>query len=291
MTKSKRKKKSGKQSSIISTITSGKLKIIIPVTAAVVILAVFAGLMLFTDIFSSRKDTGNAPNELPYTDQPPGEPQVDQGHNSEGGRFDIVGHTEIKFTPGVSGTWDIRTSENGDSDPLLILVDQYDEVMYYNDNGEADMHDHYIDDGGDLNAFITTYLEAGITYTVEVRVYTNDGSEGRCTLTISFVPEEVIELIPIGIGDTMVTQDSWFGFTPEQSGIYEFRTSEKDGSDPYLLILDDELNNVIYDDNSGGDYSAFASVHLEAGIEYTIEIVFYIHGGEGTTLTISQGLG
>ena len=287
----KRKKKSQKNKTLLSAIASGKLKIIIPVAAAVVVLAVFAGLMLFTDVFSSRENSGNTPNELPYTEPPTGEPQIDQGHNSEGGRFDIVGHTEILFTPGVSGEWDIRTSDNGDSDPFLLLIDQYGEVMFYNDNGDADRHDHYIDNGGDLNAFITTYLEAGITYTIEVRVYTNDESEGSCTLTISFVPEEEIELIPIGLGDTLVREDSWFGFTPEQSGIYEFRTSEKDDSDPYLLIMDDKLNNVIYDDNSGGGFSAFASVHLEAGVEYTVEIVFYIHGGQGTTLTISHKAG
>jgi len=286
----KSKKGSKKNKTILSAITSGRRKFIIPAAAAVAVLAVFAGLMLFTDVFTPRKDngTGNSTNDLPYTEEPTEAPPANAGHNSEGGRFDIVGHTEILFTPGESGTWDIRTSENGNSDPMILLIDQYDEIMYYNDNGEADRHDHYIDDGGDLNAFITTYLEAGITYTIEVRVYTDDGSEGSCTLTITFVPEEEIELIPIGLGATLVTEDSWFGFTPEQSGIYEFRTSEKDGSDPYLLILDGELNNVIYDDNSGGDFSAFASVHLEAGIEYTIEIVFYIHGGEGTTLTITQ---
>ena len=286
---SKRKKGSKKNKTILSRIASGDLKIIIPIAAAVVVLAVFAVLILFTNVFSSREDNGNATNELPFTEEPTEEPLIDPGHNSEGGRFAIFGHTEILFTPGVSGEWDIRTSENGDSDPLLLLIDQYGEVMYYNDNGEADRHDHYIDDGGDLNAFITTYLEAGITYTIEVRVYTDDGSEGSCTLTISFVPEEVLVLIPIGLGDTLVTEDSWFGFTPDESGIYEFLTSEKDGSDPYLLILDGDLNNVIYDDNSGGGFSAFASVHLEAGIEYTIEVVFYIHGGEGTTLTISRG--
>ena len=280
--------------------TSIKLKIIIPVAALVVIIAVFAILYFFTGVFQTRNNDGSgnpdntgAPGQViestPQSPTPPaGYTDSESSLPGAGGQIRITGHTEVKFTPGESGVWDIRTSDNGNSDPLILLIDQHGEIMYYNDNGEADMHDHYWDGDGDLNAQIVAYLDAGITYTIEVKVYTDDDSTGSCTLTVSFVPEEVIEYMPIGLGDTAVPVDSYFSFTPDSTGTYEFRTSETDGSDPYILILNEDLTNIIYDDNSGGGYSAYASVYLEAGVKYHIEVVFYIHGGEGSTLTISR---
>ena len=294
---------SGKWITKIRTAISGRLKIIIPIAAAVIVLAVFAGLMLFTDVFTPSEEnnpvdgnpadspvtTGEESPQITTPDPPAtGNQEPEPDIPGDGGQIRITGHTEIRFKPGESGVWDIRTADNGNSDPLILLLDQYDEVMYYNDNGEADMHDHYIDEEIDLNAIITTYLEAGITYTIEVRVYTDDDSIGSCTLIVSFIPEEVRVYTPIGLGSTAITEDSWFTFVPDISGVYEFRTSENDGSDPYMIIQNEDLSNIIYDDNSGGGFSAFASVELEAGKTYIIEIVFYIHGGEGSTLTITH---
>jgi len=281
--------------------TTLNLKIFIPIVALAVVLAVFLILFFFTDVFTAgTNDSSNDPgttgaqgqgSETTTQTSAPLTGSANPGPSlpGEGGQLRITGHTDVTFTPSESGVWDIRTSDNGDSDPLLLLADQHGEIMFYNDNGEADLHNHYWEGDGDLNAFIATYLNAGITYTIEVKIYTDDDSTGSCTLTVSLVPEEVIEHQQIGLGETAVTEDSRFWFTPDQSAIYEFRTSEKDGSDPYLLILDDKLENVIYDDNSGGGFSAFASVRLEAGVQYTIEVVFYFHGGQGSTLTISHG--
>jgi len=82
----------------------------------------------------------------------------------------VVGDTWFSFKPSKSGTWEFRTSDCGDSDPYIEIFNRFAEYVAYGDDHE-----------GDLNAFISVYLNQGETYTVGVQFYDN----GSCTLTVT----------------------------------------------------------------------------------------------------------
>ena len=277
-------------SSIKKKRTSRKLKIIIPVAAAAVILVVFTVLFFFTDVFSSKPDNalsnGNqtaAPgqggeNGLQATPTPPEvSTEPSSVFSGEGGEVRVYGNSMFEFTPGTSGYWIFRTSDNGDYDPDICLLDSNGDVIVYDDNS-----------GGNQNAFISYYLDEGLTYIIDTRVYALEGT-GSFTLIVELEPELVIDAPPIGEGSVSVTGESWFTFTPEQSGVWEFKTSQRGDSDPYLELLDDNENNVAYDDNSGDGLNALISVRLIGGTSYTIKVNFYTEDEQSCTLTISPG--
>jgi len=266
-------------------------KVIIPVAAAVVIIAVFTGLLLFTGIFHSRTNNGSGDleNTVPpgqvtedphqSTTPPTGSAEPGSGIPGEGGQLRITGNTEVEFTPGETGIWEFRTSDNGGSDPILFLMDAFGEVLLYDDNS-----------AGDLNAVIVAMLEAGTKYIIETRIYANAGDgSGSCTLTVSPEPLPVVDAPPISAGSVRVTGESWFTFTPDRSGVWEIKTSGAGDSDPYLELLDDNENNVAYDDNSGVGLNALISARLEAGAPYIIKVNFYSTGSQSCTLTVSPG--
>ena len=285
----------GRLKAIILTAVTGKHRIIIPIAAAIVVLAVFAGLMLFTDVFKPGEHNSSGDGSIVDSSGQPGEenpqatPAPPSGNDEpgsslsgEGGVVRVTGHMEFEFSPSISGGWEIWTSDNGDSDPLVFLSDSYGDVLLYDDNS-----------GEDLNAYIFVYLEEGETYLIEVRTYLDysDGELGSCTLHVAPETAPVVDAPPISAGSVRVTGESWFTFTPDQSGVWEFRTSERGDSDPYLEILDDNENNVAYDDNSGAGLNAFISASLKAGTPYTIKVNFYSEDEQSCTLTISQGTG
>ena len=89
-----------------------------------------------------------------------------------GGTVRVNGITAFTFTPNRSGSWTFSTSDNGDSDPHLSLLDV---------NGKYIDED---DDGGDgLNALLTLSLSAGVTYILDADFF--DGEAGSYTLTVS----------------------------------------------------------------------------------------------------------
>ena len=90
---------------------------------------------------------------------------------SAGGEMNISHATGFTFTPMISGTYTLRTSNNGSDDPTLAILGA---------NGEFLDDD---DDGGDgLNSLITIYLEAGATYYIYCGFY--EAIMGTCTLSI-----------------------------------------------------------------------------------------------------------
>jgi len=91
-----------------------------------------------------------------------------------GGTLTVYGLTAVVFTPDRSGTWEIRTSNNGDSDPRLLLLDLIG-------GGMVDADD---DSGGGNNALMTTELNAGTIYLIMI-AYSPDIYIGSCDVTVT----------------------------------------------------------------------------------------------------------
>jgi hypothetical protein len=66
----------------------------------------------------------------------------------------------LLFTPSQSGTWEFRTSNNGSSDPFLIVFAPDGSQLGNNDDG-----------AGNKNALLTLELTAGETYDIKAGYY------------------------------------------------------------------------------------------------------------------------
>jgi len=91
---------------------------------------------------------------------------------SDGGTVRVNGTTVFSFTPSQSGQWEFRTSNNGSSNPIVILCDINDRYI----NGDNDS-------GEGLNALFMNRLTAGTTYIVFAEFFTGD--QGSYDLTIT----------------------------------------------------------------------------------------------------------
>jgi len=77
-----------------------------------------------------------------------------------GGQFNVTAAQGFEFVPGQSGTWELRTSDNGGGDPFLFIYD-----IELNNLGSDS------DSGGDNNALLSINLTAGETYYVYAGFY------------------------------------------------------------------------------------------------------------------------
>jgi len=90
----------------------------------------------------------------------------------EGGVIRVIGPTLFEFRPERTGTWEFRTSNNGISDPSL-LVSSFDSLIFAEDD----------DGNGDLNSFISVSLDENTVYIVHAGFYNNES--GSYDLTVS----------------------------------------------------------------------------------------------------------
>jgi len=98
----------------------------------------------------------------PPIDLPPG-----------GGEIQVTAPQGYMFTPDKSGTYEFRTSNNGDGDPYLLLHDFGCENIASDD-----------DSGGDLNAMFTVELEAGEEYHLYAAFSTAGPIDYTLTITL-----------------------------------------------------------------------------------------------------------
>jgi len=92
----------------------------------------------------------------------------------EGGKVRVEGIGVFVFIPDRSGTWEFRTSNNGDSDPTMKIYDLTGNFIADDD-----------DSGGDRNALITTELSSDSLYLLYMGLlYDYDGT-GAYDLTIT----------------------------------------------------------------------------------------------------------
>ena len=89
-----------------------------------------------------------------------------------GGTVHVNGGTMLPFTPNRTGIWEFYTTNNGDSDPYIVIyAPDYDLLADDDDSGEG------------YNAFLTVELIEGEMYFVNVWFYSEDEA---CDLVVTF---------------------------------------------------------------------------------------------------------
>ena len=79
-----------------------------------------------------------------------------------------------------------------------------------------------------------------------------------------------------------------FSFTPNQTGAWQFRTSNhSNGCDPYLTLKNSAGATLAEDDDRAGDLNSLIVCYLTAGTTYTINAGFYLDNTGTYTLTAS----
>ena len=192
---------------------------------------------------------------------------------SGGGSVSVTAATQYSFSPNQTGIWQFRTSNNGSSDPLLILYDSAGTRITADDDG-----------AGNSNAIIVTPLRSGETYTVAAGYY-NDGT-GSYSLAVSTVTPTAL---PANGGSVNVGIASAFSFVPNQTGTWEFRTSNNTDCDPDMWLYDSNYNELYYDDDGAGDLNALITANLNSGSRYYVICGLLYNEGTGSyTLNVSK---
>jgi hypothetical protein len=192
--------------------------------------------------------------------------------SDEGGAVQVNGTKVYTFTPDRTGLWRFETSDNGSSDPHLIIYDIYWDVLAIDDDG-----------GEGLNAMIEIYLAAGVTYIIHAGFFA-DGT-GSYTLTATPIPvAEAVELPDEG-GAVRVNGTRMVVFTPDRTGLWWLETSDNGDSDPYLILYGTDGYIIAIDDDGGEELNALIEIHLTAGVTYIIHAGFYADGTGSYTLT------
>ena len=203
----------------------------------------------------------STPETPPPSPEPIALPMPEMPGN--GGEVRITAPTDVMFTPDKSGFWVIYTTDNGESDPAISIYDPSGITLDYDD-----------DSGEGYNADLVIVLEAGVPYRIYVDFY--DDAFCECTLVAElapFAPEQDIggaDVIPGFGGLVWVSNETNFTFTPERSGIWEFRTSDYYDCDPYLILFEYPDEYIISDDDGAGDLNALISIYLESGRTFVI---------------------
>ena len=190
----------------------------------------------------------------------------------DGGIIEVWETTFFSFAPDRDGIWVFYTTNSGSDDPYLS-------ISYF--DGGLIMED---DDGlseSTYDALLIVYLESGQAYSVYAGFW--DGDAGYFELVVK-PPER----IPDNGGTIQVSFPQGFEFRPDQSGTWEFRTSNNGVFDPYLVLADED-GIILYTDNDGGDdLNSLLTVDLIAGEVYNI-LASFIGSDPGTyTLTVTR---
>ena len=191
---------------------------------------------------------------------------------SGGGTVRADGPKEFTFSPDRKGIWVIYTTDNGSNEPYLELFNPNGGVLRKNIDSELENH----------NTLLSVYLFKDNQYTVKLSFI--DADEASASIVV--VPPEKIP--PEG-GEFTVTVSQGYIFSPEQAGLWEFRTSNNGNHDPYLVIFDGYSDLLVAeDDNSGEDNNALISVQIPADMVFHINTGFNGIGPVEYTLTVSR---
>lgn len=222
---------------------------------------------------SSRDDTARespGASEDATSPTPPSPPPPPADPLAGGGAVRVTDTSEYPFTPSSTGVWIFLTSDNGDSDPLLTI------------KGPGGILVAEDDDGADgYNSFIILQLNGGTTYTIEAGYY--DTNTGSYTLTVA-----PAGIIPAGGGEVRVNGSEGYAFTPNESGDWEFLTSDNGSSDPYIKLFDADGKLIDSDDDGGEGSNSRLMVTLTAGTTYCIGAADFWGDGGSYTLTVSK---
>ncbi|MCL2153194.1 MAG: zinc-ribbon domain-containing protein [Oscillospiraceae bacterium] len=183
----------------------------------------------------------------------------------DGGEVAVKGSTLYLFTPDISGFWEFRTSENGNSDPVLKIADLFGEAIGQDDDG-----------GGDSNALLTVELDSEQTYVVHAKFYSGIGSY---IMTYSYIGDSLGGEasggeLPSGGGETIVAGATVLTFSPSYSGIWEIRTSDEGSSDPYLELYNSSGDLISENDDGLIGKNAVILASMQEGEIYTVKVGF-----------------
>jgi hypothetical protein len=204
-----------------------------------------------------------------------------------GGVVRVDNHMRFAFVPNLSGFWELRTFDNGDSDPYLEIYDSHGFYLAGDD-----------DSGGNLNALISIYLNAGEMYVIAAGFF-SDYDTGSYTLSVepagsasgSSQPPPVSDFWISGDGgELLIPRHVEVEFTPNVPGYWIFFTFDNDGSDPYLELHDMYGNWITDDDDSGGYLNAFMVANLDAGVTYYINARFFGYGTGSYMLSVAPAV-
>ncbi len=87
----------------------------------------------------------------------------------------------------------------------------------------------------------------------------------------SATPEGVLTLG----ASVSVEAKTLYAFTPEQSGVYCFYSTQNGGSDPRMFLLDADREQIAEDDDGGGELNFELHYELTAGTTYYVEADAY----------------
>jgi len=231
----------------------------------------------------SVNTTDTRPTALPPTASPektddpfptspggPGRPEMPYGGEiSLSAQTQVNNNAEFTFTPDRTGLWVLYTGNNGGSDPMLAMYEPDGALILQNDDSLSG-----------YNAELTVYLVSGTTYFVQASFY--GGASGSCAIFLK--PPEIV---PASGGVLSVSASQGLLFTPSQSGIWEFRTSENSFYDPFIIIYDQNGVIIGSDDDGAGDKNALLRLSLNAGETYDIYAGFYQNGPAPYMLSIA----
>ena len=191
----------------------------------------------------------------------------------ESGSHLVNDETVFLFTAPISGLYLFITSDNDAYDPYLWIYDYYGDYIYHDD-------DYY--DG--VNAWLPVWLHEGYSYFIVAGFYMS--TQGSYTLNV-IVPQ----VIPGDGGSIRADGETSVTFTPDQSGAWEFRTSDIDSLyNSRVLVFDVQGNEIdikSIEDQPGGNTLLVAN--LSAGETCTVHCAYW--GYEPVfsyTLTISR---
>ena len=204
--------------------------------------------------------------EVPSPDPQPPASSTDERIPGGGGELYGDKNTEYGFRPDSTGLWLFMMIVEGDGSSDIGVFDQNGDPVSPQRTG-----------GGDYDSFLVAQFDEGITYTIRtiLRPYKN-GTPMSYTLTVS-----PAVTIPGGGGDARAHgYYSVFTFTPDQSGAWEFRTSDANIRSEWLgapfLVLSDisdyYLEDFVHSPMGEGENDWLLTMDLDAGTTYRISV-------------------
>jgi hypothetical protein len=184
------------------------------------------------------------------------------------------------FIPTVSGHYVIRSFDN-DGDPLATLYDADLEFLTSDD-----------DSGGNLNFRMEYYLNAGHTYYIEARMFSD--RTGSYSIIVEQDAYAAIRAnaryLDLGLTEfvniSTPQQTQYFAFYPGQSGYYTFRSSNNTG-DPMATLYDEWFNIITSDDDSGGGLNFLITEYLYSWEVYYLEVRNFSSGTGTFNVTVT----
>ena len=286
---------------------SGKginLKIIIPVAAAVLLIAVFAVLWFFTGIFNGGTGGGKIDDDDPF-DTP---------------TSTVTEPADPTPTPTPAPTPQRPDIREGYYNVVTLMVDGEDMLEQLTDMG-ADFSNVYLEILSGNRFRLVNFdesTEGSFTISGNTITLTADGEEEELEATFegnqiildsegsilvlewnpAFVPPPFggdtpwldPDLPLLSEGNNSVSGKTYFRFIAPSEGTWEFRTMDSATSDPTLRVYDSSGKEIAFNDDFGSSVDAFLTIDLTMAESIIVEVDFY-PGSTTTTLFVSAGGG